>query len=371
MRVVIAMDKFKGTLTAAEASKAVAEGFRQVIPEIEVDLLPVADGGEGTTAAVHVALGGTVRHIAVPNAVGSAYAKAPVLFVERSGRTVAVMEMSAAAGLELLKESEYDPFVASTVGVGQMLIYAEEQGAREIVIGIGGSATNDGGSGMATAYGFRFEDSASRPIERLPLHLESAVALRRPDNFVAPNVTVACDVTNPLLGPDGATYIYAEQKGARPDQLPALEARMSHLAELAAKDLGCDYCDVPGSGAAGGLGYGLMTFLGAKLQPGFPLLADLLGIEERIERADAVITGEGSLDSQTCSGKAPMGVAEIARNVGKPVVAIGGRVDGDSVTRLFDQTFSLVNSATSVERAMSKARDVLHERSREAAKWLQ
>ncbi|MDA0812897.1 MAG: glycerate kinase [Verrucomicrobia bacterium] len=372
MRIVIAMDKFKGTLTAARASQAVADGVRQVLPDAQVDMMPIADGGEGTTDAVHTALGGELRHIAVPNAIGTVLVKVPVLFIERDGRKMAVMEMSAAAGINLLRENEYDPVVASTVGVGQMLIYAEEQGAREIVIGIGGSATNDGGSGMATAYGYRFEDASGQPVDNVPEQLQRAVVLRKPPNFVAPKVTVACDVTNPLLGTNGATYIYARQKGASSDALPALESRMEHLADLVSAGMGCDHRDVAGAGAAGGLGFGLMSFLSATLRPGFPLLAEVLRIEDRIAAADAVITGEGSIDAQTCNGKAPMGVAGIARRLGKPVVAIGGQVDADAaaVATLFDHVIGLVNEQTTAEDAMANAASILQQRARVAAEWL-
>jgi glycerate 2-kinase len=309
-----------------------------------------------------------MRHIAVPNAVGSSLVKAPVLFIERDGRKIAVMEMSAAAGLGLLQENEYDPVVASTIGVGQMLIYAEEQGAREIVIGIGGSATNDGGSGMAKGY--RFEDANGQPVDNVPDQLQRAVVLRQPPNFVVPKVTIACDVTNPLLGATGATYIYAKQKGASSDELPALESRMEHLADLVLAGIGCDHRDVAGAGAAGGLGFGLMSFLGASLRPGFALLAEILQIEDRIAAADAVITGEGSIDAQTCNGKAPMGVATIARRLGKPVVAIGGQVDAAAVATLFDHVIGLVNEQTTAQDAMANAADILRQRAQVAAEWI-
>lgn len=370
MRIVAAMDKFKGTLTAAEAAQAVAEGLSRAISGVEVDVLPIADGGEGTTAAAHVALGGELCHIAVPNAVESELVRAPILFVEQEGVKVAVMEMSASAGLELLDPSEYDPFVASTKGVGQMLVYAEEQGARKIIIGIGGSATNDGGTGVALVYGYDFLDPGGNPLQKLPLQLNQAGRLRRPENFATPEIIVACDVTNPLLGPEGATYVYAAQKGARPEDLPVLESRMAYLAEMAVRDLKCDFSTVPGAGAAGGLGFGLMTFLNAQLQPGFPLLADLLNLEERIAAADAVITGEGSIDAQTRNGKAPMGVATIARRQAKPVVAIGGKVEQAAVADLFDHSLSLTNAQTSEQRALSAAEEVLKDRAEEAGKWL-
>ena len=366
MRIVAAMDKFKGTLAAAEASRAVAEGFEAAIPGVAVDVLPVADGGEGTTAAVQAALGGEMREVEVPNAVGSALVSAPVLFVSRQGRNVAVMEMSASAGLELLRKSERDPFKASTIGVGRMLLFAVEQGADEIIIGIGGSATNDGGVGVASAFGYVFEDRSGMVIRELPLQLPEAVTLRRPKGFDAPVVTVACDVTNPLLGPNGATYVYAPQKGGSPEDLFSLEERMEHLADLATASLGCDYRGTPGAGAAGGLGFGLLTFLDATLRPGFPLLAGLLGLDARIARADAVITGEGSLDAQTLNGKTPMGVAEIARRHGKPVIAIGGKVDRDALADMFDGVWGLVDATTSSERAMSAARRVLADRAQEA-----
>ncbi|MGK0188548.1 MAG: glycerate kinase [Verrucomicrobiales bacterium] len=370
MHIVAAMDKFKGTLTAAQAAQAVAVGLSQVIPGVEVDILPIADGGEGTTAAAHVALGGELRHIAVPNAVGSQLVRAPILFVTKAHRKIAIMEMSAAAGLELLDPGEYDPFKASTEAVGQMLIYAEKEGAREIIIGIGGSATNDGGVGVAKAYGYVFEDSSGDSLQALPEQLAQVVRLRRPENFVPPQITVACDVANPLLGSTGATHVYATQKGASPDDLPVLESRMAHLADLTANALGEDFRNVPGAGAAGGLGFGLMAFLNAQLKPGFPLLADLMGIEQRIACADAVITGEGSIDAQTLNGKAPMGIAEIAARLGKPVIAIGGKVDHAAVEQLFDHTLSLVDSKNSEQRALAEAGEVLTQRAAEAGKWI-
>jgi glycerate kinase len=370
MRIVVAMDKFKGSLTAFEASRAVSEGLKDSQVTSDMDVLPISDGGEGTTAAVHQALGGELREVPVPNAALSRQVAAPVLFVDRNTERVAVMEMSAAAGLELLRDEEREPARASTKGVGEMIAFAQAEGADRIIIGIGGSATNDGGVGMAQALGFSFLDASGEPVSDLPACLPEVEKIVRPSELVLPRITAACDVTNPLLGPNGATYVYGPQKGARADDLAALEARMKHFSRIVERDLSGSMRHLPGAGAAGGLGFGLMAFLGATLELGFPLLADLLGIEERIAAATAVVTGEGSLDAQTRYGKAPMGVAEIARRQGKPVFAIGGQADVEAVAGLFDHVSSLVDATTTVEKAMANAESLLRARGRELGEWI-
>lgn len=363
-RVLVAMDKFKGTLTAAEACAAVARGVRAVFPETEIQSLPVADGGEGTAEAVHAAIGGEWRHLAVPNAAGERLVKAPMLLVDHEDERVAVMEMSAACGLAMLPETERDPLKTTTKAVGEMLIHGEEEGATRTLLGIGGSATNDGGVGMALAFGYRFLDADGEEVTRLPENLEQVAAIERPEAFVAPRVTVACDVDNPLLGKDGATAVYGPQKGAGPEALPVLEKRLTHLADLVSRDLGADPREASGAGAAGGLGFGLIAFLGANLRPGFQLVADLIGLDRAVGQAEVVITGEGSLDRQTLHGKAPAGVAEMARAAGVPVFAVAGSLpDGEAaLASAFDGVASLVNQTTSIEAAMADPARYVEER---------
>jgi glycerate kinase len=323
MRVLIAPQELKGTLTAVEAAQAMARGLAAAFPGWELDLLPMADGGPGTTEALATALGGERRlalvHDPLMRPIEVEWAMLP------SDR--AVIECAAASGLLRLTTQELNPRVATSYGTGELVAAAFGAGARELIVGLGGSASNDGGSGLAQALGFRLLDARG---DDLPpggaalarLHrIDAAQALR---GLVELNVTGATDVTNPLCGPTGASAIYGPQKGADAAAIAELDAALAHYAAIIKRDLGVDVLDRPGSGSGGGLGAALVAFLGADLRSGAEVVGNAAGIEARIGAADVVITGEGRLDGQTWFGKAPQYVARLARAAGKPAVCIAG-----------------------------------------------
>jgi glycerate kinase len=323
VHVVIAPDKFKGSLTAVQAADAIASGVLSASPTASVHALPVADGGEGTVEAV-VAAGFTRCELTVRGPTGTAVEAAYAL---RGG--TAVIEMAEASGLGRLPDAEPAPLTASTYGTGQLVAAALDAGARSIVLGIGGSATTDGGAGMAQALGARLLDGSGAELAPGGAAL---VDLDRIDvggldpRIAAAEVTVACDVDSPLVGPAGAAAVYGPQKGASERDVAVLDAGLGRLAEVVRRDLGIDVAQLPGAGAAGGLGGGAVCFVRAELTSGIDLLLDLLGVHEAIRGADLVVTGEGSLDEQSLAGKAPVGVARAASPLGVPVVALCGRV---------------------------------------------
>jgi glycerate kinase len=375
MRVLIAPDKFKGSLTAAEAANALAEGWRQGWPEdkpLEIECLPVADGGEGTAEAIHDALAGRWVTLAVHDPIGR-IVEGRYALIENAGlERLAVLEMSSASGFSLVRGNDRDLLRANTYGTGELLAHAlRESRAERVIVGIGGSATNDGGVGLAAALGFRFLDAQSNSLEPIPRHLPELASIELPSGgFPQVTINVACDVKNPLLGPRGATRVYGPQKGLRDEaEATRLELGLARLADVAAQTFGRDHRDTPGAGAAGGLGFGLMAFCGAELLPGFDLVASQLALEEAVARADLVLTGEGSLDEQTLEGKAPAGVASMARRLGRPVIAFGGRVQEDARVGLhncFDAIVSLsdVEHDLTLEQRIARAPELL---SRQAA----
>jgi glycerate kinase len=333
VRILLAFDKFKGSLSAKAASDAVARGLRHGGVNVPIEICPIADGGEGFTEAVLTAVGGTWFDAAVHDAQGRGLVARYGMIV-RGGVEEAVMEMSAASGLAIVSDLPLDPRRASTRGTGELMVDAVRQGALRILIGIGGSATNDGGCGMAAALGVRFLDASGNEVSDLPAEMERVMRIE-PAPAWRCEVMVASDVTNRLLGEQGATRVYGPQKGVK--DIGFFEARLQRLADLVKRDLGCDHRGEPGAGAAGGLGFGLMSFCGATLRSGFDLVADITGLRERIARADLVLTGEGRLDAQTLHGKGPVGIAKMARAAGKPVVGIGGIVESrDELLARFD-----------------------------------
>lgn len=351
MKILIAMDKFKGSLTATQAGEAVARGLHP----LPCDLCPIADGGEGTCEAIITATGGHWQEVQVPDAIGrpaiARYGQCP--------NGDAVMEMSAASGLAQVSDQPLTPHLASTFGTGVMIRDAIDKGARRIIIGIGGSATNDGGIGMAQALGYRFLDAQGGEVARLPEHFEQVVKIERSARAV-PEILVACDVDNPLLGERGATRVYGPQKGVTDHAF--FEARLTKLADLIHRDLGTHYRDVPGAGAAGGLGFGLMSFCNAKLVSGFDLVAEVTGLEARMADATLVITGEGRVDSQTLFGKGPAGVADMARRRGLPVIAVAGAVeDSPEVRSRFDEAYAVKPEAMPLTEAMQRGAELIEE----------
>lgn len=372
LKVVAAIDSFKGSMTSMEAGRAAREGILAAHPDAEVVIRPLADGGEGTTDALIEGLGGERIDLTVTGPLGD-----PVTCyygylssTENTGKKnvgkdtatggmgsgTAIMEMAAAAGITLTDVR--DPLSATTFGVGEMILDAMDRGCRDFIIGIGGSATNDGGIGMLKALGFRFMDpDGNDPGEGgQALGKVASIDISGKDPRLDEcRFRVACDVTNPLCGENGATYIYGPQKGVTDDMKKSLDQAMEHYASVAADTLGQDHAEAPGAGAAGGLGFALLSFLNAELTPGIRLILDAVGLEEELKDADVVITGEGRLDHQTAMGKAPVGVAELAKKYGATVIAFAGSVTPDAgACNLagIDAFFPIVRGVTTLEEAM-------------------
>ncbi|MEU1866128.1 glycerate kinase [Streptomyces gardneri] len=323
--VLVAADKFKGSLTAVQVAERVTAGLRRVVPELTVETLPVADGGDGTVAAA-VAAGFERREVRVTGPLGEQVTAAYAL-----RGTTAVVEMAEASGLQLLPAGVFAPLTSTTYGSGELLRAALDAGATTVVFGVGGSATTDGGAGMLAALGARFLDAAGEPVGPggAPLaDLATADLSGLDPRFADVDLILASDVDNPLTGPKGAPAVYGPQKGATPDDVRTLDAALAHFATVLEKAIGPKAAEAalaPGAGGAGGIGYGALI-LGASFRPGIELMLEVLGFAPALERATLVITGEGSLDEQTLHGKAPAGVAAAARAAGKEVVAVCGRL---------------------------------------------
>ncbi|UQZ89456.1 glycerate kinase [Deltaproteobacteria bacterium Smac51] len=324
MRIVVAPDSYKGSISALGVAEAVEEGFRRVFPDAEVIKAPIADGGEGTVEALVSSTGGHYRQTMVSGPLGAPVEA--VWGVLGDGRT-AVIEMAAASGLPLIGFDQRDPLRASTFGTGQLLKAVLDAGLTRVILGIGGSATNDGGSGFASALGVRFLDDEGRelPPGGAALARLARVDLSGLDPKVAEmEIMVACDVDNPLCGPRGASAVFGPQKGATPEMVETLDKALGHYGRLAAEATGRDIVDTAGAGAAGGLGAGLMFFTPAKLRPGIDIVLEAIDFDKMVEGAALVITGEGRTDFQTAFGKAPVGVARIAKKRSVPVVCLSG-----------------------------------------------
>lgn len=370
MRILVAPQELKGTLTGQQAAEAIGRGLHRALPHAEIDLLPLADGGPGTAEALVEATGGRYHESDVHDPLGRPLrARWGAL---GSGAT-AVIEMAAASGLVLLRPDERDPRRASTYGTGELVRGVLDAGYRRIVVGAGGSATNDGGAGATQALGARLLDkdgvdlepggAALARLERIDVSALDA-RLRETD------IVVATDVTNALCGPDGASMLYGAQKGASDAIVRELDAALAHYAEIVRRDLGVDVADVPGAGAAGGLAAGLIAFCGATVQPGFDVVAEAAGFFERLAHADAVVTAEGRLDRQSAFGKTVAGVANAARATGKPVVAIAGSVVEREATLQFDAVFAIVPDLAPLDEAMSRAAELVEQAAQRAGAWL-
>ncbi len=324
MKIVVAPNAFKGSLTAPQAAAAISRGVREVFPEAEIVEVPVADGGDGTAEALVTALHGEFRSVHVDGPLGD-----PVearFGLVASGRT-AVVELASSSGLALIPALRRDPMLATTYGFGQLLQAARQAGVTAVIAGIGGSATNDGGAGMAQALGYRLLDASGHDLERggaALARLQSIDSSGFDRAWRAIGVRVACDVTNPLTGPLGASAVYGPQKGADPEMVRQLDTALATLSEVIERDLGRNVSDVAGAGAAGGTGAGLMAFLGADLVPGAALVVEAAGFDEKLKGASLVITGEGRVDEQTAYGKAPGEVARRAQAAGVPVLLLAG-----------------------------------------------
>ena len=390
MNILIAPDKFKGSLNASEVAENIAIGLRDALPDAQIEIVPMADGGEGTAEAICDARGCTwlqcKAHDPLSREIDARYG-----WLE-DGK-LAVMEMSEASGMRRISEDERNPVRATTFGVGEMILDAARRGAREIIIGLGGSATNDAGFGMARALGYRFL-AVAKELAGDVSELAKLISVVSPENLVGAlaaasaqpksrrleqpppqralaKIISAVDVKNPLLGKNGATRVFGPQKGASQNELDILERALSRLADVVAKEFGFDYRNEAGAGAAGGLGYGLMSFCGAKVRPGFDVVAEAVGLESKIRDADVVITGEGSLDRQTLEGKTPAGVSRMAQKLGKRVFAVVGRATQDrEVREMFDGVYENARRGMSQEENMRRAAELLLENARELAKTL-
>jgi glycerate kinase len=341
MHILLAPDSFKDCMSARKVAVALQKGMEKVMPDATFQIAPMADGGEGTVESLIDATGGRRVELKVRDPllreISSFYG------ITGDGST-AVIEMAAASGLELLKPAERNPWVTSTYGTGQLIRDALGKGCQKILLGIGGSATNDAGAGMAEALGIRFTDREGArtgpgggklgSVEKIHMEgLHPAIEGTR--------IRVACDVSNPLTGPEGASAVYGPQKGATPEMVSLLDANLDHFAKLISEQMGKEVSQVPGAGAAGGLGAGLMAFLDARLVGGFDLVAETVELEEKIRKADLVITGEGKMDAQTQYGKTPFGVARLALKHRKPVIGVAGTLE-EGAQVLYEQGFRVL-----------------------------
>lgn len=365
MNIVVAMDSFKGSLSSIEAGQAVRAGIAQADPSTQVTVRPLADGGEGTVEALISGMGGQRQQVTVTGPLG-----APVVctygILPATG--TAVVEMSGAAGLPLVPEPQRNPLYTTTYGVGEVIRHAIAQGCRRFLVGIGGSATNDGGVGMLQALGYGFLDGEGRPIPHGAQGLSQLARITL--DRVLPQLAecefrVACDVTNVLCGPQGCSAVYGPQKGATPEMVQDMDQWLDHYAQLArAVYPDTAHPDAPGTGAAGGLGFAFQTFTRGVLEPGVSIVLEETHLEKFIREADLVITGEGRLDGQTSMGKAPVGVAQLAKRYHKPVVALAGCVTSDATTchvQGIDAFFPVLPGPCSLDQAMEPdtARDNL------------
>jgi glycerate kinase len=364
MRVVIAPDKFKGSLSASEAAEAMARGVARAAPGAAIDRIPMADGGEGTVAALVAATGGSFREAVVCGPMGEPVTVRFGLLGD--GRTAAI-EMAAASGLVLVPADRRNPMIATTRGTGELLLAAIAAGARRVIAGIGGSATNDGGAGLGQALGFRLLDEAGHELAPGggPLgRLARIDASGRHPELDRIELAVACDVTNPLCGSRGASAVYGPQKGATPAMIEELDANLAHFAAIVERDLGIAIRDLPGSGAAGGLGGGLVAFAGGRLEPGINLVIEAVDLKGRLQDADLCLTGEGALDDQSAFGKTAVGVGRLARSLGCPVLALAGSIGSGAEATLeagLDAYFSICPGPITLDEAMARAGELLEE----------
>lgn len=361
MKILIAPDSFKGSATSSMAAEAIGKGIHMVFPDAELIKIPVADGGEGTVEALTDSLKGRVVKKMVKGPIGEPVeAEYGILPGE-----VAVIEMASASGLPLVPENKRNPLLTSTYGTGQLILDAMDRGCREIILGIGGSATNDGGTGMARALGFSFLDALGNELSEGGGSLSNLADIDdsgMDERIKNTNFLVACDVKNTLTGPEGASHVYGAQKGASPEDILYLDSALLKLAAI----VNSKYCraneNIQGAGAAGGLGYGLMEFCGGKLKSGIEIILDLIKFDSYLDGVDLVISGEGRIDGQSVYGKVPVGIAGRAKKNGIPVLVVVGDI-GPEVETVYDHgidaVMSSVNKAMSLEEAMSNSYELL------------
>ena len=355
MKVVVAIDSLKGSLSSIEAGMAIRDGILAAKPDAEVIVKPLADGGEGTTDALIEGMNGKRIDLTV---TGPMHTPVDAYYGYLADSHTAVMEMASAAGITLIPAEEKNPLLATSYGVGEMMNDALQKGCRNFIIGIGGSATNDGGIGMLKALGVRFLDENGEDAG------EGGQALAKVEQIDVSGlnpllkecrIQVACDVNNPLCGENGSTYVYGPQKGVTEDKKKKLDEDMAHFARITSKTLGNDYLDTPGAGAAGGLGFAFLSYIGAALTPGIELILNAVGLEQELSDADVVVTGEGCLDFQTAMGKAPVGVARLAKKYHAKVIAFAGSVTKEASAcnkEGIDAFFPILRSVCTLAEAM-------------------
>jgi glycerate 2-kinase len=365
MKIVVAPDSFKESLSASDVAARIESGVKKVLPEAFVTCIPLADGGEGTVESIVYATDGKIIHTPSLDPLGR---EIQSFYGVMGNGFTAVIEMAAASGLELLKPEERNPMITSTYGTGLLLKNAIENGYKEIIIGIGGSATNDGGVGMAMALGYRFLDEKGNEIGQGGGNLNNLANIDDCNiNTIIKDVriTVASDVRNPLLGPQGASFVFGPQKGATDLMVEQLDLNLRHLARITSKFLGRDLSQVEGAGAAGGLGFGMMAFLGATLRPGFGIIKDVTQLEKHIGSADLVITGEGKIDHQSIYGKTVYGIGKIARKYNVPVIALCGSI-GEGIEVLHNHgitaCFSILDRPLSLRGSIEETGELLEKK---------
>ena len=359
-RILIAPDSFKESLSADKVAECLKEGIKKVIQDAELDLAPISDGGENFVDAIILGTGGYRKEFKVNDALMRPV-KAAIGF-SPDGKT-AFIEMASASGLELIAPEERNPLITTTYGTGELIGLAADHGCNKIVIGIGGSATNDGGAGMAQALGAKFRDIEGKELPAGGGSLGNLNVIDITDfRKNLPEIVVACDVSNPLTGVNGASAVYGPQKGATPEMVEILDKNLVHYAATLRNQFGTEIETIPGAGAAGGLGAGLMVFCNAKLSNGLKIVSEVLNLEDRIAASDFVITAEGRMDAQTLNGKAPFGIAQIAAKYGKPVIGVAGTL-GEGYKKLYKNGFSLllsiINKPMPLEDALKNAPELL------------
>lgn len=373
MKIVIAPQAFKGSISALDAATAISEGIRRVVPDAETVIVPVADGGDGTLETLIEGSGGQIHKIDVTGPLGE---NRPAEWGAMGDGLTAVIEMARTSGLALVPEDKRNPLVTTTFGLGETIQHAVDEGYRRFIIGIGGSATNDAGAGMAQALGIRLLDESDNDLNFGGAALSD---LKRIDMAGLDKVVgeceflVACDVNNPLTGPTGASGIYGPQKGATPAMIEELDAALSHFAEVVKRDIGMEISDVPGSGAAGGLGGGLIAFVGGQLRAGVDIVLDAVGLDAYLTGCDLVIAGEGSMDHSTIYNKAPVGVAERAKRLGIPVVGISGSLGSgyQDVHRYgIDAVTSITSGPMTLDQASRQAGELLADSAEQVMRML-
>ncbi|MDF7758482.1 glycerate kinase [Kosakonia cowanii] len=358
MKIVIAPDSYKESLTALEVATAIEAGFSEVYPDAEYVKIPVADGGEGTVEAMVAATQGRVVKVVVKGPLGE---EVDAFYGLSGDEQSAFIEMAAASGLERVPPAKRDPLITTSWGTGELIRHALDAGVKHIIIGIGGSATNDGGAGMVQALGAKLLDEQGKQIAAGGAALESLarIDIGELDRRLAQcRIDVACDVTNPLTGKEGASAVFGPQKGATPAMIERLDKALAHYAQIIARDLDCDVLTLPGGGAAGGMGAALYAFCGAGLRQGIEIVTDALALDEHVADADLVITGEGRIDSQTVHGKVPVGVARVAKRYDIPVIGIAGSLTADVGVvhdHGIDAVFSVIYSICSLDDALANA----------------